>query len=456
MKFLFLISSLVGYLSLQAQVVFQKMLGDSTCYEEAFSILPTGQDKYLVSAIYNCDNPSSWNSLLISLNEQGDTLWTRKNALASGFLRKAPDNDFIFLGGNRAGLVYDTIMVRKTDQSGDTIWTTKIFLSPCNNTAYDLINTKDGGYALTGIYAKSNNCSNLNFNGFLTKLDANGHHEWTTRFVGPQDDQFFSVRQTEDSGYALFGWTKSFGPGGADFFLMKTNSMGDSLWSRTYGGPGDDYGQGMDMTPDGGFIMTGYSDSSIAIKADSLGNIEWQKTLGPRCGGIYFKALTTLDNRFAFLVYESSLTGCSSSLIKTDQNGNVLWKKNWGGLLREVYQPDSGSFLLAGYLTRFPTPSDVYVIRFDTTFIRDTTTSADLYAQTEIRLYPNPVTGKLNIELPDELFRITVVDALGRKRFSQWKRGTGVLDLNDLPPGIYLIEVTSENGHRYSKKVIIE
>ena len=54
----------------------------------------------------------------------------------------------------------------------------------------------------------------------------------------------------------------------------------------------NDFGYGMDITPDNGFILVGYSDSIKAIKTDSLGNIEWQKTLGPRCGGIYFKAIS--------------------------------------------------------------------------------------------------------------------------------------------------------------------
>ena len=84
---------------------------------------------------------------------------------------------------------------------------------------------------------------------------------WTRTYGGSGDEWAYSVQQTADGGYIVAGYTYSFGAGGGDFYLVKTNSQGDTLWTRTYGGSDDDGAYSVQQTADGGYIVAGYHPS---------------------------------------------------------------------------------------------------------------------------------------------------------------------------------------------------
>ena len=83
-------------------------------------------------------------------------------------------------------------------------------------------------------------------------------------YAGPNNESTMAVKQTYDAGYIMAGYTSSYGSGGDDFFLIKTNKYGDTLWTKTYGTLGDERANAIDQTADAGFIIAGYSDGAGA------------------------------------------------------------------------------------------------------------------------------------------------------------------------------------------------
>ncbi|MEO0050715.1 MAG: T9SS type A sorting domain-containing protein, partial [candidate division WOR-3 bacterium] len=112
---------------------------------------------------------------------------------------------------------------------------------------------------------------------FLVKTDANGDTIWTRTYGGEETDVGYSVQQTADGGYIIAGFTESFGAGMRDVYLIKTDSLGDTLWTRTYGGATGDEGWSVQQTADGGYIIAGWKGDTrdnpdvYLIKTDSLG-----------------------------------------------------------------------------------------------------------------------------------------------------------------------------------------
>ena len=123
-------------------------------------------------------------------------------------------------------------------------------------------------------------------------------------YGGALDDYFYSVRQTIDGGYIMVGNTFSFGAGGCDVYLVKTDSIGDTLWTKTYGGISNDFGVCVLQTTDSGYIIIGstrnFGNPSIySIKTDVNGDTLWTKTNKPGIyGGVALSISQTFDGGY--------------------------------------------------------------------------------------------------------------------------------------------------------------
>jgi len=155
---------------------------------------------------------------------------------------------------------------------------------------------------------------------------------WTRTYGGDDGDQAYSVCQTEDGGYALGGSTWSFGLGQSDYYLVRTDSNGDTLWSRTYGlSFHQDEFREMKPTADGGFVLAGYAFSEAVddwvvyvVRTDANGDTLWTRDLGLGQGDAVDE---TGDGGFIIVgsIFLSDHT--AMLLIRTDANGETVWTK---------------------------------------------------------------------------------------------------------------------------------
>jgi hypothetical protein len=243
--------------------------------------------------------------------------------------------------------------------------------------AYSVAQTDDAGYIITGV---KYNYTQGDADIYLIKTDANGNLLWDKTYGGTEDDEGYSVAQTSDGGYIIAGYTNSFGEGGYDVYLVKTDANGNLLWDKTYGKFGTEQGFSVAQTSDEGYIIAGYTESFGAyyyevylIKTNSVGDTLWTKALGETSKDVFgYSVAQNVDGGYIITGYNENIGPGKPDvyLVKTDVSGNALWSKTFGGVSEDygysVAQTSDEGYIIAGYTYSFGAGScDVFLIKTD-------------------------------------------------------------------------------------------
>jgi len=237
--------------------------------------------------------------------------------------------------------------------------------------------TMDGGYVVTGF---TNTFGAGSYDFYLVKTNSAGDTLWTRTYGGSNADFAHSVQQTTDSGYVVVGYTQSFGAGYSDFYVVKTSSQGGVLWTRTYGGSYHDVAYSAQQTPDGGYIIAGYTASFGAgmtdlylVKTNSQGDTLWTRTYGGSSNDYAISVLLADNGGYivaghTYSFGEGTPTNTNMYLLKTDALGAALWTRVWGGTGNDqAYSMDKttdGGYFLAGHTNSFGAGGgDFYVVK---------------------------------------------------------------------------------------------
>ncbi|MCC6012537.1 T9SS type A sorting domain-containing protein [Candidatus Caldipriscus sp.] len=358
---------------------FAKTYG-GTSWDEVSSVQQTSDGGYILAGYTSSFGAGSYDIFFIKTDENGNISWTKTYGGAGGdfsySVQQTSDGGYIVAGGtNSFGAGGLDIFLIKTDADGNIIWA-KTYRGTGDEWARSVHQTSDGGYILAGA---TNSFSAGGYDILLIKADANGNIIWTKTYGGTNYEDAYFVQQTSDGGYIVVGATNSFGAGGHDIFLIKTDANGNIIWTKTYGGTNYDYAYSVQQTSDGGYIVAGLTTSFGAsgydiflIKTDGNGNIIWTKTYrGTYEDGAYYVQQTS-DGGYILAGYTSSFGagGYDVFLIKTDANGNLQWTKTYGGTDDEqayfVQQTFDGGYIVAGRTRSFGAGGwDAFLIKTD-------------------------------------------------------------------------------------------
>ena len=199
--------------------------------------------------------------------------------------------------------------------------------------------TDDGGFIVVGSKSTSLFGIRSNQDVWLIKLDESGTLMWERSFGGLGDDMGSSVQQTSDGGYIITGETESYSQGKNDVWLIRTDEQGNTLWDKTFGHEDFDSGATVRQTSDDGFILVGWGDQSggakgkvLVIKLNHDGNLDWESLFGEIGHNYADDILETSDN--SYIVLGSSFipkegTGYDVWLIKIDTKGDMIWEKKY-------------------------------------------------------------------------------------------------------------------------------
>jgi len=253
-----------------------------------------------------------------------------------------------------------------------------------------IIESSDGGYLLGGTSSsnisgdKTENCiGQLDY--WIVKINSTGNIQWENTIGGSTSDQLQSIIHTTDGGYFLGGSSNSGvngdktenSNGGFDYWVLKVDSIGNIQWQRSIGGFGNDYLHSVSQTSDGGYLLGGFSNSDISgdksensngnndywiVKIDSIGNIQWQNTIGGADNDQLSSLIQTSDS--GYILVGASLSDISGDksensnggqdywIVKTDSTGNIISENTIGGFaddwLYSVIQSFDNGYVLGG------------------------------------------------------------------------------------------------------------
>jgi hypothetical protein len=318
----------------------------------------------------------------------------------------------------------DDFWLVKTDANGDSLWS-QTYGGFDYEECYSIQQTTDGGYILGGV-TRSFGAGDFNF--WLVKTDAVGTEEWSRPYGGSNMDFCHSVQQTSDGGFVLAGNTESYGAGGWDYWLVKTNAVGDELWSRTFGGSGYDWCNSVQQRADGGYVLSGNTESYGAgtydfwlIRTNTDGDSIWSRTFGGSEWDRCQSGLWTTDGVYV-LAGETYSFGAGNS---------DFW----------MLSAEFGSGSDAGDRST-PLPTSLSLSAYPNPFNPSTTISFDLPQAMKAQIGIFDIRGRLITTLADESF----------------SAGSHTLrfDGSALSSGVYLARLQTDNYQQTAKLILLK
>ncbi len=392
------------------------------------------------------------------------------------------------------------ILMAAYDESGLFLWTDSFHLG--QSSEIFAVQSWDGGLIFTGSWSSPS----TGVNALAHAVSSDCQRMWTYSLELADLETFTTAAQGTDGTIVCAGRTNSYGAGGSDVLMVALDQSGNELWKKTYGTPGEEAVYHISSCSDGGYILAcqamdwgaGLGDYWI-IRTDSAGDTLWTGTYGGAEFEYPWRVLQAGEN---FYVAGNTLSFGAGSydwwILKLDSSGNMIWETVWGlkntdscmalairdgeavvggaaetasgvfesavvifdedgyvledwyydpGMIRSIETLESEGFLIGG--VTYESNSALWTMCTDSLGNSPEMGISPEIRSTGISLSRNPVSSSVEIEIglgsQTESSTITVHDISGRIVGTALLRdGKTVFDVTNLSPGIYSIR--SSNG----------
>ena len=423
-------------------------------------------------------------------SQNGDTLWTKSMVLGIGagnYINSAIEtNDSNYVLGGTSGdpvlLHSHADLIKINKNTGDTIWVRKIGLPNRSERCYSVKQTSDNGFVLCGIRINQDSLGNITDEDvYLVKTDSMGIPQWERTYGGTNSDFGQSIEITAEGGYMILGYTYSYGIGQYNMYLIKTDSLGNMLWQKTYGGNLKDYGFSIAKTNDGNYVLAGgtyISTDTVAayiVKIDTAGIVQWEKRYKGNYKYAGFNAVKVLQNgdiavSGGLVTRPNNIRNYGQLKILNPNDGSSIWSKEYkyfdaDSTQQEFYAMDlynDGGFVMAGMAVDLRANANpaysMWLVKTDcmgNDSIWDSVNCSlpvgvsEVVAKdiNDVLVYPNPATNQFTIENSQlRINSIHIYNVLGELVLERIANSEKVIDVSSWNDGVYFVEVETEKG----------
>ena len=343
--------------------------------DKGHSVIQTLDNGYLIAGEMANGNAGGSDILVMKTDQDGDTLWTRTfgssgNETGSSItIRQTADTGYVLAGRTYGFGLGSHAYIIKLDAAGDIEWEKAIGGNDPSGHARAIEQTADGGYIIAG----SNG-------GYIVRLNANGSMRWNRYRSGGGNMHLTSVKETPEHDFVFAGHVQ-YGAGNYSGWGLKLDTLGNKLWEKVYDIGLTEGLMSVSVAHDGGYLFAGYSGSSIfsslssvLMKTDTAGKIIWGRSYQ---SGLQIERavhlVPTTDNGYIFSVATLDAGTGGNTIIKIDDSGNPQWAKAFPGnsvaintyFGYNIQQTNDEGYIFTDYSSTFSTDEDVYLIKMN-------------------------------------------------------------------------------------------
>ncbi len=349
-----------------------------TLDDRSFSVVEVSTGGFVVVGSTRSYGAGGRDTYLVRTDSSGNLLWNKSFGGASDDtgvdVKECSTGGFIIIGWTESfGAGGRDIWMIRTDSSGSHLWN-KTFGGGNTERAEEIVECSGGGFTFIG---RTSSYGAGNEDVWLIHTDIDGNHLWNQTFGGGAVDYGYGLVECGSGGYAITGWTQSYGAGGYDVWLIRTDSSGNHQWDETFGGGDDDRGNRVIECTGGGFAIAadtysfsaGYADAWL-LRTDSSGNHLWNLTWGDAYNDYLRYLIEVSDGSFAasgVAATQLSPTGYDLFLTRVDSSGTPLWSRTYGGGAMDegnrIIEVSAGGYLIAGESRSYGGADEVMLLR---------------------------------------------------------------------------------------------